>query len=45
MGYAVKETYLTIQGEGGQAGRVAVFCRFAGCNSYPSHSIPRSLSN
>ena len=32
MTYAVKEIFLTLQGEGGQAGRAAVFCRFAGCN-------------
>lgn len=32
MSYAVKEIFLTLQGEGGQAGRPAVFCRFAGCN-------------
>lgn len=32
MSYAVKEVFLTLQGEGGQAGRPAVFCRFAGCN-------------
>ena len=32
MTYAVKETFLTIQGEGGQAGRPAVFLRFTGCN-------------
>ncbi len=30
--YAVKEIFLTLQGEGMQAGRAAVFCRFAGCN-------------
>ena len=30
--YAVKEIFLTLQGEGVQAGRAAVFCRFAGCN-------------
>jgi 7-carboxy-7-deazaguanine synthase (Cx14CxxC type) len=30
--YSVKEIFLTLQGEGGQAGRAAVFCRFAGCN-------------
>ncbi len=30
--YAVKEIFLTLQGEGLQAGRAAVFCRFAGCN-------------
>jgi Organic radical activating enzymes len=32
MSYAVKEIFLTLQGEGAQAGRTAVFCRFAGCN-------------
>ncbi len=32
MSYAVKELFKTLQGEGGQAGRAAVFCRFAGCN-------------
>lgn len=32
MVYAVKEMFLTLQGEGMQAGRPAVFCRFAGCN-------------
>ena len=32
MSYSVKEIYYTIQGEGAQSGRAAVFCRFAGCN-------------
>ncbi len=32
MSYAVKEIYYTLQGEGAQAGRPAVFLRFAGCN-------------
>lgn len=32
MTYSVKEIFLTLQGEGGQAGKAAVFCRFAGCN-------------
>ncbi|MEE4349912.1 MAG: 7-carboxy-7-deazaguanine synthase [Pacificimonas sp.] len=32
MSYAVKELFLTLQGEGAQAGRRAVFLRFAGCN-------------
>lgn len=32
MVYTVKEIFYTLQGEGGQAGRPAVFCRFAGCN-------------
>jgi len=30
--YSVKEAYFTLQGEGAQAGRAAVFLRFAGCN-------------
>ena len=32
MSYAVKEIFYTLQGEGAQSGRGAVFCRFAGCN-------------
>lgn len=32
MSYAVKEIFYTLQGEGGNAGRPAVFCRFSGCN-------------
>ena len=32
MSYAVKEIFLTVQGEGARAGTVAVFLRFAGCN-------------
>ncbi len=32
MSYAVKHLFYTLQGEGAQAGRPAVFCRFAGCN-------------
>lgn len=32
MSYAVKELFPTLQGEGANAGRAAVFCRFAGCN-------------
>lgn len=32
MSYSVKEMFLTVQGEGGQTGRPAVFIRFAGCN-------------
>ncbi|MBA1143809.1 7-carboxy-7-deazaguanine synthase [Mesorhizobium neociceri] len=32
MSYAVKEIFYTLQGEGRNAGRAAVFCRFAGCN-------------
>lgn len=32
MTYSVREIYYTLQGEGAQTGRAAVFCRFAGCN-------------
>ena len=32
MTYSVKEIFYTLQGEGGNAGRAAVFCRFSGCN-------------
>src|ERR1700730_13411251 len=32
MTYAVKEIFYTLQGEGANVGRAAVFCRFAGCN-------------
>lgn len=32
MSYAVKEMFYTLQGEGAQAGRASVFCRFSGCN-------------
>ena len=32
MAYTVKEIFYTLQGEGAQVGRPAVFCRFAGCN-------------
>ena len=32
MTYSIKEIYFTLQGEGVQSGRPAVFCRFSGCN-------------
>ena len=32
MTYAVKEIFYTLQGEGANTGRPAVFCRFSGCN-------------
>src|ERR1019366_9223576 len=32
MTYTIKEIYYTLQGEGANTGRAAVFCRFAGCN-------------
>lgn len=42
MTYSVKETFLTIQGEGGQAGRSAVFLRFAGCNLWSGREQDRA---
>ena len=42
MTYSVKEIFLTLQGEGGQAGRAAVFCRFAGCNLWSGREIDRA---
>jgi 7-carboxy-7-deazaguanine synthase (Cx14CxxC type) len=44
MSYAVKEIFLTLQGEGGQAGRAAVFCRFAGCNLWSGREEDRAGS-
>jgi 7-carboxy-7-deazaguanine synthase (Cx14CxxC type) len=41
MSYAVKEIFYTLQGEGAQAGRAAVFCRFAGCNLWSGREIDR----
>lgn len=40
--YLVKETYYTLQGEGAQAGRAAVFCRFAGCNLWSGREEDRA---
>jgi 7-carboxy-7-deazaguanine synthase (Cx14CxxC type) len=42
MTYSVKEIFLTLQGEGGQAGRPAVFCRFAGCNLWSGREQDRA---
>jgi len=42
MTYSVKEIFLTLQGEGGQAGRAAVFCRFAGCNLWTGREQDRA---
>ncbi|MFT9062239.1 MAG: 7-carboxy-7-deazaguanine synthase [Acetobacter persici] len=42
MSYMVKEMFLTLQGEGGQAGRPAVFCRFAGCNLWSGREADRA---
>jgi 7-carboxy-7-deazaguanine synthase len=42
VSYAVKELFLTLQGEGGQAGRAAVFCRFSGCNLWSGREEDRA---
>jgi 7-carboxy-7-deazaguanine synthase len=42
MSYAVKEIFLTLQGEGAQAGRRAVFLRFAGCNLWTGREEDRA---
>ncbi|MCJ2130902.1 7-carboxy-7-deazaguanine synthase [Methylobacterium sp. E-045] len=44
MGYAVKELFHTLQGEGAQAGRAAVFCRFAGCNLWSGREEDRATA-
>jgi 7-carboxy-7-deazaguanine synthase (Cx14CxxC type) len=42
VAYAVKEIFRTLQGEGAQAGRAAVFCRFAGCNLWSGREADRA---
>lgn len=44
MSYAVKEMFLTLQGEGVQAGRRAVFVRFAGCNLWSGREEDRATA-
>jgi len=44
MSYAVKEIFYTLQGEGAQAGRPAVFCRFAGCNLWSGREEDRDAA-
>ncbi len=44
MTYSVKECFHTLQGEGGQAGRAAVFCRFAGCNLWSGREEDRAAA-
>jgi 7-carboxy-7-deazaguanine synthase len=45
MSYAVKEIFLTLQGEGMQAGRRAVFLRFAGCNLWSGREADRASAD
>jgi 7-carboxy-7-deazaguanine synthase len=42
--YSVKEIFYTLQGEGAQAGRPAVFCRFAGCNLWSGREADREAA-
>lgn len=42
--YAVKEIFLTLQGEGAQAGHPAVFCRFTGCNLWSGQEADRATA-
>jgi len=42
--YAVKEIFYTLQGEGAQAGRAAVFCRFTGCNLWSGREQDRAAA-
>ncbi|MGD0914244.1 MAG: 7-carboxy-7-deazaguanine synthase [Terracidiphilus sp.] len=42
MSYSVKEIFYTLQGEGAQSGRAAVFCRFAGCNLWSGREADRA---
>jgi organic radical activating enzyme len=44
MGYAIKEIFYTLQGEGRNAGRAAVFCRFAGCNLWSGREADREAA-
>lgn len=42
MSYSVKEIFYTLQGEGAQTGRAAVFCRFSGCNLWSGREADRA---
>jgi 7-carboxy-7-deazaguanine synthase (Cx14CxxC type) len=44
MSYAVKEIFLTLQGEGAHAGRASVFCRFSGCNLWSGREQDRGAA-
>jgi len=44
VSYAVKELFYTLQGEGMQAGRAAVFCRFTGCNLWSGREQDRATA-
>ncbi len=42
--YQVKEAFYTLQGEGAQAGRASVFCRFSGCNLWSGREVDRATA-
>lgn len=44
MTYSIKEIFYTLQGEGAQAGRPAVFCRFSGCNLWSGRESDRAAA-
>ena len=44
MSYAIKEIFLTLQGEGAHVGRAAVFCRFSGCNLWSGREQDRATA-
>jgi 7-carboxy-7-deazaguanine synthase (Cx14CxxC type) len=44
VSYSIKEIFYTLQGEGAQAGRPAVFCRFAGCNLWSGREADRATA-
>lgn len=44
MGYAIKECFFTLQGEGARTGRAAVFCRFTGCNLWSGREADRATA-
>jgi 7-carboxy-7-deazaguanine synthase (Cx14CxxC type) len=44
MSYAAKEIFYTLQGEGVNAGRAAVFCRFSGCNLWSGREADRKIA-
>ena len=39
--YSIKEIFYTLQGEGANAGRAAIFCRFTGCNLWSGREKDR----
>jgi 7-carboxy-7-deazaguanine synthase len=44
VSYTIKEVFLTLQGEGANSGRAAVFCRFAGCNLWSGREVDRATA-